>query len=163
MNIKEVKDLIHEILQSDINEFELEHTGTRIRLRRGIPQAELDGGAPTASGLKHTQAFRESGAPVAGVFVSPASPKEEALQEEGLHIVTSPIVGTFYRAPAPTAEPYIRIGSKVEVGTILCIVEAMKLMNEIPSDAFGEVVDIYVDNGHPVEFGQKLFGIRTHK
>ncbi len=163
MNIKEVKDLIHDILQSDINEFELEHTGTRIRLRRGAFQVGVDGVAPCTSGLKSAQAFRESGIPPAGVFVSPASPKEESSQEEGLHIVTSPIVGTFYRAPAPTAEPYARIGSKVEVGTILCIVEAMKLMNEIPSDAVGEVVDIYVENGQPVEFGQRLFGIRTHK
>jgi acetyl-CoA carboxylase biotin carboxyl carrier protein len=163
MNIKEVKDLIHDILQSDINEFELEHTGTRIRLRRGISQAELDGAMPAASNWKSTREIRESGAPPAGAFASPAAPKGEAAEEEGLHIVTSPIVGTFYRAPAPTAEPYIRIGSKVEAGTILCIVEAMKLMNEIPSDAVGEVIEIYVENGHPVEFGQKLFGIRTHK
>jgi acetyl-CoA carboxylase biotin carboxyl carrier protein len=163
MNIKEVKDLIHDILQSDINEFELEHTGTRIRLRRGMPQVEPEGVAHAVSGLKPAQAFQQSGASPAGIFIPPASPMEEALQEEGLHIVTSPIVGTFYRAPAPTSEPYVRIGSKVEVGTILCIVEAMKLMNEIPSDAVGEVVDIYVENGHPVEFGQKLFGIRTHR
>ncbi len=163
MNIKEVKDLIHDILQSDINEFELEHTGTRIRLRRGVPPGEIEVRPAATAGSRSSPTSRESSVPPTGIFLSPAVLKEEATQEDGLHIVTSPIVGTFYRTPAPTAEPYVRIGSKIEVGTILCIVEAMKLMNEIPSDAAGEVVEIYVENGHPVEFGQKLFGIRTHK
>ncbi len=163
MNIKEVKDLIHDILQSDIHEFELEHTGTRIRLRRGTPAAELEIAVPAVSSPKSIPAGRESGSMPVGIVASHGPSKEESAEEEGLHIVTSPIVGTFYRAPAPTAEPYVRIGSRVEVGTILCIVEAMKLMNEIPSDAIGEVAEIYVENGHAVEFGQKLFGIRTHK
>jgi acetyl-CoA carboxylase biotin carboxyl carrier protein len=163
MNIKEVKDLIHDILQSDINEFELEHTGTRIRLRRGIPPGEIEVQPALPAGSRSSATGRESSGPSTGVFISPALSKEEPNQEDGLHTVTSPIVGTFYRSPAPTAEPYVQIGSKVEVGTMLCIVEAMKLMNEIPSDAAGEVVEIYVENGHPVEFGQKLFGIRTHK
>jgi acetyl-CoA carboxylase biotin carboxyl carrier protein len=163
MNIKEVKDLIHDILQSDINEFELEHTGTRIRLRRGVLPGEIEVLPAAPAGSRPSPIGRETSVPLTGVFLSTAVPKEEATQEDGLHTVTSPIVGTFYRTPAPTAEPYVRIGAKVEVGSILCIVEAMKLMNEIPSDAAGEVVDIYVENGHPVEFGQKLFGIRTHK
>ena len=78
-------------------------------------------------------------------------------------MITSPIVGTFYRAPAPGAEAYVKVGSKVEVGAMLCIVEAMKLMNEIPSDVAGEIVEILVENGQPVEFGQKLFSIRPRK
>jgi acetyl-CoA carboxylase biotin carboxyl carrier protein len=163
MNIKEVKDLIHDILQSDINEFELEHTGTRIRLRRGTPSNEAAVVAPPAGGAKPVPASRESGAPLAGAFGVQAASREETPQEDGIHLVTSPIVGTFYRAPAPTAEPYAKIGAKVDVGTILCIVEAMKLMNEIPSDTAGEIVEIFVENGHPVEFGQKLFGIRTSR
>jgi acetyl-CoA carboxylase biotin carboxyl carrier protein len=163
MNIKELKDLIHDILRSDISEFELEHTGTRIRLRRGAPSNESAAVPATAGGAKPAQFSRESSAHLTGTFVSQAANKEETPPEDGVHTVTSPIVGTFYRAPAPTAEPYTKIGSKVELGTILCIVEAMKLMNEIPSDAAGEVVEIYVENGHPVEFGQRLFGIRTNK
>ncbi len=163
MNIKEVKDLIHDILQSDIHEFELEHTGTRIRLRRGVPQADIEVQQAASAGTTLSPASRDGGIPAAGALASHPAPREEPTQEDGLHTVTSPIVGTFYRAPAPTAEPYVRMGAKVEVGTILCIVEAMKLMNEIPSDAAGEVVEIYVENGHPVEFGQKLFGIRPHK
>ena len=80
-----------------------------------------------------------------------------------MHVITSPIVGTFYRAPSPGAENYVKIGDTVEEGRVLCIVEAMKLMNEIPSDVTGVVEKIYVENGHPVEYGQKLFGIRPQK
>ncbi len=162
MNIKEVKELIQDILQSDISEFELEHTGTRVRLRRGFSVSEsapLQEQAPPRSG---SPAGQQAGIPTAFVSAQVA-PKAEADTEEGLHIITSPIVGTFYRAPAPTADPYVKIGAKIEVGTILCIVEAMKLMNEIPSDVAGEVAEIYAENGHPVEYGQKLFGIRTRK
>ncbi len=163
MNIKEVKDLIHDVLQSDISEFELEHTGTRIRLRRGLPPPEIETQPAAPPNTRSVPTGHGVSIPQASVFVSSAVSREEATQEEGLHTVTSPIVGTFYRAPAPTADPYVKIGSKVEVGTILCIVEAMKLMNEIPSDAAGEVTEIYVENGHPVEFGQKLFGIKVRK
>jgi acetyl-CoA carboxylase biotin carboxyl carrier protein len=95
---------------------------------------------------------------------APAAPPLVAASDEteeiGLHYITSPIVGTFYRSPTPSAEPFVKPGSIVDEGSVLCIVEAMKLMNEIPSDIAGEVVRIFVDNGHPVEFGQKLFAIR---
>jgi acetyl-CoA carboxylase biotin carboxyl carrier protein len=161
MNMKEVKDLIQEILQSDISEFELEHTGTKLKLRRGAPQPQASSPsmipvpsytppAPvTPMVLEHTAA--------------PAAVAAEESDEEGLHLITSPIVGTFYRSPSPGAEAYVKIGQMVEEGTTLCIVEAMKLMNEIPSDVAGEVVRMYVENGSPVEFGQKLFGIRARK
>jgi len=161
MNIKEVKELIQDILQSDISEFELEHTGTRVRIRRGFAPGECSSAPAAVLNAKPMPPGRE-GAPVPSPH-PPAVSRDDIIQEEGLHTVTSPIVGTFYRAPAPTADPYVKIGSKVEAGTILCIVEAMKLMNEIPSDAAGEVVEIYVENGQAVEFGQKLFGIRSHK
>jgi len=161
MNIKEVKDLIHDILQSDISEFELEHTGTKVRIRRGFAPGETSVLQTAHANTKSTAVRGEATPPVTS-FASVGT-KEDAGPEEGMHTVTSPIVGTFYRAPAPTAEPYVKNGTKIEVGTILCIIEAMKLMNEIPSDVAGEIVEIYVDNGHPVEFGQKLFGIRTHK
>jgi acetyl-CoA carboxylase biotin carboxyl carrier protein len=159
MNIKEVKDLIHEILASDISEFELEHTGTKVKLRRGIP------GEPTHQGVAPV-VIHSSPATVAATRVEAPSliaPASEAPDESGLHIITSPIVGTFYRSPSPGAEAYVKIGDMVEEGKTLCIVEAMKLMNEIPSDTSGEVVRIYVENSHPVEFGQRLFGIRPRK
>jgi acetyl-CoA carboxylase biotin carboxyl carrier protein len=157
MNIKEVKDLIHEVLQSDINEFELEHTGTRIRLKRGF------------SG-DSTVAMPPSPHPVAASFsTSPATTPEPAAlpsesagneEEKNLHLITSPIVGTIYRAPSPGSDPYVQLGDRVKEGSVLCIVEAMKLMNEILSDVEGEVVRIYCENATPVEFGQKLFAIR---
>ena len=164
MNIKEVKDLLQEILQSDISEFELEHTGTKIRLRRGFAAG------PTAS-LPSIQTVAPLGNNPALPAVQPLPPPtplvaegpKEPQEDDGLHIITSPIVGTFYRAPSPGADPYVKIGDAVDEGAILCIVEAMKLMNEIPSDIAGEVIRIYVDNGRPVEFGQKLFGIRQRK
>ncbi|MGA2263042.1 MAG: acetyl-CoA carboxylase biotin carboxyl carrier protein [Acidobacteriota bacterium] len=163
MNIKEVKDLIRDILQSDISEFELEHTGTRVRLRRGIAPAEGSTTSVAPVYARQVTAGRETIASMAGAFAPPIAPREDMTPDEGLHYITSPIVGTFYRAPSPTVDAYVKIGAKVEVGTTLCIVEAMKLMNEIPSDAAGEVAEIYVENGHPVEFGQKLFGIRPRK
>ncbi len=160
MNIKEVKDLIHEILQSDISEFELEHTGTKVRLRRGF-SAEPPAVSPAAVVVTHSSATPVStGHKVSAAH--PAPPPEEA-EESDLHIITSPIVGTFYRAPSPGAESFVKVGDTVEEGAVLCIVEAMKLMNEIPSDIAGEVVRLYVENAHPVEFGQKLFAIRPRR
>ena len=156
MNMKEVKDLIQEILQSDISEFELEHTGTKVRLKRGF---DADN--------SHSQASHESVADSpsrkpSSETQSLPSPPEEPLkrQDHGLHLITSPIVGTFYRAPSPEAATYVEVGDKVSKGSTLCVVEAMKLMNEIPSDVSGLIEEAYVDNAHPVEFGQKLFGIR---
>jgi acetyl-CoA carboxylase biotin carboxyl carrier protein len=158
MDIKEVKDLIRTILQSDIGEFELEHTGTRLKLKRGF-DADSDS-VPTQ--VPPRERAKPATVPVkvemAGATALPEEPHE--VQEQKLHFITSPIVGTFYRAPSPGAEPYISVGSKVQEGTVLCVIEAMKLMNEIPCDVAGEVAGIYVENGHPVEFGQRLFGIK---
>ncbi len=160
MNIKEVKDLIQEILQSDISEFELEQTGTKIKLRRGRQRVH----AHRATGLDPAvKASALEPQVVAVERISPPQAGSEEQAESGLHIITSPIVGTFYRSPSPGAESYVKIGDMVEEGKILCIVEAMKLMNEIPSDTAGVIEKIYVDNGHPVEYGQKLFGIRPRK
>jgi acetyl-CoA carboxylase biotin carboxyl carrier protein len=160
MNIKEVKDLIQEILQSDISEFELEHTGTKIRLKRGYSPDS------TVSSSSHLRPVSLSYAPVKSMPSELASPNAENAgdpEEASLHIVTSPIVGTVYRAPNAESEPYVKLGDRIHEGSILCLVEAMKLMNEIPSDIDGEVVRIYIENSHPVEFGQKLFGIRPEK
>ena len=157
MNMKEVKDLIHEVLQSDINEFELEHTGTRLRLKRGFA-SDVTVTAPhpmhplSASFSTSSSALPEPAAPVAG--------SAQNAEDSNLHIITSPIVGTVYRAPSPGSDPYVQLGQHVQEGSILCLVEAMKLMNEILSDVEGEVVRIYIDNAAPVEFGQKLFAIR---
>lgn len=159
MNIKEVKDLIREVLQSDISEFELEHTGTRIRLKRGFSHNSYSVHAAPA------QSISMSTKPPQPAVTEQELPFEAAEdnEESDLHIITSPIVGTVYRAPSPGAEAYVKLGDQVDEGSILCLVEAMKLMNEIPSDIPGEVARIYIENGHPVEFGQKMFGIRPRK
>jgi acetyl-CoA carboxylase biotin carboxyl carrier protein len=158
MNLKEVKDLLKEVLQSDISEFELEHTNTKIRLKRGLSREIIPAHSP------HTQQPASlsvsSVRPVDSEAIQSSAENEGASEDSALHIVTSPIVGTVYRAPAPGAEAYVKIGDHVSAGSILCLVEAMKLMNEIPSDIDGEVVRIFFENAHPVEFGQKLFGIR---
>jgi acetyl-CoA carboxylase biotin carboxyl carrier protein len=157
MNIKEVKDLIHEVLQSDISEFELEHTGTRVRLKRGFGR---DSAIPTP--VTSQSLTTSIPIPPASIQRQAAQTADSADDSEGdaFHIITSPIVGTVYCAPSPGSEPFVKVGDHVREGTVLCIVEAMKLMNEIPSDADGEIVRIYVENGNPVEFGQKLFAIR---
>ncbi len=163
MNIKEVKDLIQEILQSDISEFELEHTGTKVRLRRGLGLAETTIAVPATNPVaSQTGSNNSRGISQMGSSMPPAKSETHA-EEDGLHFITSPIVGTFYRAPSPGSDPYVKIGDIVEEGSVLCVVEAMKLMNEIPSDVAGEVMRICVENSHPVEFGQKLFGIRPRK
>jgi acetyl-CoA carboxylase biotin carboxyl carrier protein len=160
MNIKEVKDLIQEILQSDISDFELEQTGTKIKLRRG---RQREHGSRRAGGSTPIQPAPVESQVVTVERVAPPPVLAEESSESGMHMITSPIVGTFYRAPSPGADYYVKVGDMVEEGRILCIVEAMKLMNEIPSDAAGVVEKIYVENGHPVEYGQKLFGIRPQK
>ncbi|NWG13709.1 MAG: acetyl-CoA carboxylase biotin carboxyl carrier protein [Acidobacteria bacterium] len=158
MNIKEVKDLIHEILQSDIVEFELEQTGTKVKLRRGDAKA-----APAAVTWAQVQVPPTALEPPPAERVMPPTAPTEVSADNGLHSITSPIVGTFYRAPSPGADPYVKIGDMIEEGSVLCIIEAMKLMNEIPSDVAGTVEKIYVENGHPVEYGQLLFGIRIRE
>jgi acetyl-CoA carboxylase biotin carboxyl carrier protein len=89
-----------------------------------------------------------------------AKAQTEASEDQDLHIIPSPIVGTFYRAASPQAEPFVKIGSRVEPESVVCIIEAMKLMNEIQAESTGEVAKIYVENGQPVEYGQPLFGIK---
>jgi acetyl-CoA carboxylase biotin carboxyl carrier protein len=160
MDIKEVKALIYEVLQSDISEFELEHSGTRVRLKRGFGKessgASLSSAQPPASAPSKLHA-----AVIEPVPTEASRPEEE--EDKAFHFILSPIVGTVYLSASPSAEPFVRLGDHTSEGSVLCIIEAMKLMNEIPSDVEGEIVRIYIETGHPVEFGQKLFAIRPSK
>ncbi len=160
MNIKEVKDLIHEVLQSDISEFELENTGTRIRLKRGFSREASLSFTSTRSGSDIPTVTASSDARPAPITHT-ESPEDSG--DSALHIITSPIVGTVYCSSAPGSDPFVKLGDQVKENTVLCIVEAMKLMNEIPSDVAGEIVRVYIENGTPVEFGQKLFAIRPSR
>jgi len=158
MNQKELKELIEFLIEKDIAEFELERGDVKVRIKRGAQSEAGPGAEPRYFAVP-------SAAPVAAPGAAPAggvpAPKEAApSEEEGLHTVRSPIVGTFYESPTPGSPPFVKAGDTVEAGQVLCIVEAMKLMNEIESDVGGEIVKRLVNNGQPVEYGQELFAIR---
>ena len=134
MNEGKLRKLIQLFQDSDIDELEVQHSfwrGTRIRLSRG------------------------HAAPAAAV---PATPAEKT--DDGLHEVLSPMVGTFYRSASPESDPFVREGERIENGQTVCIIEAMKIMNEIPADSGGEIVEILVDNAQPVEYNQPILKIR---
>jgi len=162
MNQKELKELIEFLIEKDIAEFELERGDVKVRIKRGAGSSAPDtryfavhSAPPVAAEMATTPAV-----PVVAA-TAPAPAKEAApAVEENLHIVRSPIVGTFYEAPSPGAPPFVKPGDMVEVGQVLCIVEAMKLMNEIESDVAGELVKKLVTNGQPIEYGQELFAVR---
>jgi acetyl-CoA carboxylase biotin carboxyl carrier protein len=160
MNQKELKELIEFLIEKDIAEFELERGDVKVKIKRGgqatiVAHGEMSYPPYSAGGAA------EQRPPAAGPpSIAPSVPAE-AVPEEILHMVKSPIVGTFYEAPSPGAPPFVKVGDMVEVGQVLCIVEAMKLLNEIESDVAGEVVKKLGSNGQPIEYGQELFAIRA--
>jgi acetyl-CoA carboxylase biotin carboxyl carrier protein len=164
MNLKELKELVEFLVEKDIAEFELERGDLKVRVRRPAdsavpppPQVIHIPAAPVAPVVQHIPPVgAATPAPVPPPAAAPAPPATE----EGLHTVKSPIVGTFYEAPSPGSPPFVKVGDQVEAGQVLCIVEAMKLMNEIESDVAGEIVKKFATTGQPVEYGQALFAIR---
>lgn len=153
----ELRELIGLLRENGLAELELENEGFRVRLRReGTVEHVVHSEVPIPV---------RAPAPASNPAPAPSHPGAQATtaasQDQDLHIIPSPIVGTFYRSASPTAEPFVKIGSNVEPDSVVCIIEAMKLMNEIQAEAAGEVVKIYVENGQPVEYGQPLFGIRS--
>ena len=163
VDLPEVERVLEFMQKHGLEEFEYEREGFRVRLKK--PSAPLAAYAP----LQPPEIVVASAAPHASRTASAAQaaparePASDAAHSEDLHIVKSPIVGTFYTSASPGSEPFVTIGAKVESGQVLCIIEAMKLMNEIESDVAGEVVRIFVENGHPVEYGEALFGVRPHR
>jgi acetyl-CoA carboxylase biotin carboxyl carrier protein len=166
MNQKELKELIEFLIEKDIAEFELERGDVKVRIKRGgaHPVVQVQGEPRIFTGPAVAGNVEVGVAPasVAGAVALPTAPKE-APPEEVLEAVKSPIVGTFYEAPSPGAPPFVKVGDMVEVGQVLCIVEAMKLLNEIESDVAGEIVKKLATNGQPIEYGQELFAIRPKK
>jgi|SRR5579884_4224452 len=159
MNVKELRELIEFLIEKDIAEFEMERGDVKVRIKRASEQVAAASAIPfvqAAPAAVPMAAAPAISAPVA----APGAEKEAPAADNNLHIVRSPIVGTFYEAPSPGAPPFVKIGDKIETGQLLCIVEAMKLMNEIESDVTGEVVKKLVGNGQPVEYGQELFAVR---
>ncbi|MFH0877506.1 MAG: acetyl-CoA carboxylase biotin carboxyl carrier protein [Candidatus Omnitrophota bacterium] len=154
MNIKEIKEMINLMNENNLTELEIEKDGNRIRLKKG-PSGEI-----ALEQLKDNSTYS------APTVVYPATPraaapgKENPAEKSGVSKtaeVKAPMVGTFYRAPSPETPAFVEIGQTIEIGQVICIIEAMKLMNEIKSEIRGKIVDILVDNAEPVEFGQPLF------
>lgn len=162
MNQKELKELIEFLIEKDIAEFELERGDVKVRIKRGGEHTVVHS---QSEPRYYAVAAAPSPAPEAAAAPAVASPAPPAAPapEEGLQAVKSPIVGTFYEAPSPGAPPFVKAGDMVEVGQVLCIVEAMKLLNEIESDVAGEIVKKLAVNGQPIEYGQELFMIRPKK
>lgn len=162
VNMDELRELIALIQENGFAEFELEREGFRIHVRRdlgGSESAADSSGAQIGNAPPSLQA--NTGARVSPTPDHPGARAETAASEDqDLHMIPSPIVGTFYRSASPNSDPFVKIGSRVEPDSVVCIIEAMKLMNEIQAETSGEVVKIYVENGQPVEYGQPLFGIK---
>jgi acetyl-CoA carboxylase biotin carboxyl carrier protein len=163
VNMDELRALIDLIQENDFTEFEIAREGFRLHVRRGGAAPEGTRSDTDSSAVRGTAEPSGAGAPPS-TGSSPSHPgtqaKSAALEDQDLYMIPSPIVGTFYRSPSPNADAFVKIGSNVEADTIVCIIEAMKLMNEIQAETSGEVVKIYVENGQPVEYGQPLFGIK---
>jgi len=166
MNQKELKELIEFLVEKDIAEFELERGDVKVRIKRAGDQLSVTeprlvapllpaGLIPglTTPGVAPSPAGHAGAAP-------PAGAAQPAAEEAGLHVVKSPIVGTYYESPSPGSPPFVKEGDSISVGQVLCIIEAMKLMNEIESDVAGELVKRLATNGQPVEYGQGLFAVR---
>ena len=165
MNQKELKELIEFLIEKDITEFELERGDVKVRIKRGGEHTVVHShGEPRFYAVPPAPVPAAELGAVPAVPPPPSAPAPAApAPEEGLHTVKSPIVGTFYEAPSPGAPPFAKVGDSVEVGQVLCIVEAMKLLNEIESDVAGEIVKKLATNGQPIEYGQELFVIRPNK
>ena len=158
-DMKDLRELIEFLKEYQVAEFDLDRGDTKIRLKFAQPAAPSAGIADIAK-LVTSASPGHAAVPAAPPAAQPAPPPAVD-PDANLHIVKSPIVGTFYGSPSPGAPPFVSPGDHVEKGQVICIVEAMKLMNEIESDASGEVVKCLITNGQPIEFGQPLFAVRT--
>ena len=168
MDLNQIKQILDLVREHELSEFEIEHDGLRLKIRKDANGAHV---VTLPAPVVPTMAAPGAAAALAPPVVAPAvaSPAVAATAaadtavdtEIELAVVKSPIVGTFYRSAEPGASPFVEIGTTVKKGQVLCIIEAMKLMNEIDSEYDGEVMNIYVENGQPVQYGERLFAIRT--
>ena len=164
LKIQEIREIIKLIDQSNIDEFTFEHDGSKIKMKKVVHASPAPVQAVPTTVVTETPAVQPS-TPVAPAAVeTKVAPKEEvkvaAVNDPSLHKITSPMVGTFYASPSPDADAYVKVGDKVSESSVVCIVEAMKLFNEIEAEVKGEVVEVLVENGQLVEYGQPLFLVR---
>jgi len=158
MDIDQLKSILELVQQHDLAEFEVETDGLRLKLRRNSSSAAPAVHVEPAAVTLHSAIASGPAAVVPAVAATAPTPVSEDVE---LAVVKSPIVGTFYRSPEPEAPAFVEIGAMVKKGQVLCIIEAMKLMNEIDSDHDGEIVKVYVENGQPVQYGERLFAIKA--
>jgi acetyl-CoA carboxylase biotin carboxyl carrier protein len=156
MDLAQIKQILELVREHDLSELEIEHEGLRLKVRKDTNGARL-----VSLPVQAVPAAAPSASVAVAVPTAAAAAEAAAEADVELAVVKSPIVGTFYRSPEPAAPSFVDIGSTVKKGDVLCIIEAMKLMNEIDSEYDGEIVNVYVENGQPVQYGERLFAIRT--
>ena len=161
MNFKEILELIDKVSESGIGAVEVEQAGTKVRIEGKPAQQQVIAMAPSSPASESPMPMQVYSAPPPAETRAEEKKRLEEESEAGLHIITSPIVGTFYRSPNPESPSFVNEGDRISTGKVLCIVEAMKLMNEIESEVDGTLVKIYPSNGQPVEYGEKLFAVRV--
>ena len=162
MDLDQLKHILDLVREYGLSEFEIEHEGLRLKVRSqvaGVAAAVSAAGAPPPTVVSPSTGSPAAGPSAAAVQGAP-EPTQPADADIELEVVKSPIVGTFYRSPEPGAPSFVEVGSQVKKGQVLCIIEAMKLMNEIDSEYDGEIVNIYVESGQSVQYGERLFAIR---
>ena len=170
LTFEQIKELIELVAERGLQGLEVERSGFRLKVDgQSVAPQVVYAAAPAAepalaaasAGPAAPQARPMPAASPMGAAAPAPPPVEKAGPPPGSHIITSPIVGTFYRSPSPDADPFVEVGSRIKKGQVLCIIEAMKLMNEIESDVDGEILEIYPQNAQAVEFGEPLFAVRT--
>ncbi len=154
MKLNELKELIELISEKNFTEFELEEEGVKLKVKKG---------GIAVNAVTNREDLPSQKTAVGSTMPVKSTSSEVKENEAGLQTVTAPMVGTFYRAPTPGSPPFVSEGDRVKVGQVLCIIEAMKLMNEIESESVGEIVEIFVENEKPVQYGDKLFSLRISK
>jgi acetyl-CoA carboxylase biotin carboxyl carrier protein len=162
LDLKQIKHIIELMKRSELTEFAVEEEGFKLKIRRGmngLPVVTQSKGSNPPFVQAEPSAPPPTAAPAAPMNSSPSMPPIP-LEEQGITYIKSPMVGTFYRASSPESKPYVDVGSKVEETTIVCIIEAMKIMNEIQAEAKGTIVEILIESGQPVEYGQRLFKLK---
>ena len=169
MDLKQIKQIIDLMKRSELTEFAVEEEGFKLKIRRGtngfpVVSSSRGSNPPFASGMESMPPIMGASVPPAAGSASPVpavgAPVAPNGEEPGITYIKSPMVGTFYRAPSPESKPFADVGTKVAENTVVCIVEAMKIMNEIQAETKGSVVEVLVENGQPVEYGQRLFKVK---
>jgi acetyl-CoA carboxylase biotin carboxyl carrier protein len=163
LDLKQIKQIIDLMKRSDLTEFAVEEEGFKLKIRRGsngqpIASTSRGSNSPFPNG---GESGSNSPAPLAATVAFPSTHSGDAPEEAGVSYIKSPMVGTFYRSPSPDSKPFIEPGTRVSESSVVCIIEAMKIMNEIQAETKGVVVEILVESGQPVEYGQRLFKVKA--